>query len=216
MSRRSQICAVRDKHLFLVAVAGRYVGCLAVADPIAPHSRAAIDRLQRMGVRVLLVSGDGKATVQHVAQQVGIREVHADVRPDEKLAIVESLKRDGALVAMVGDGINDAPAGRGRFGRWHRDGCGCCRGSRRCGHRRARDLRAVPTTIALARATLRTIRQNLVWAFVYNLVLLPLAAGLFVPIFGIGLPPVAAAAAMALSSVSVVANSLLLRHKPLS
>lgn len=199
----------------LVARGGRCLGLLAVADPVAEHSREAVAELGRLGLRVLLVSGDHRAAVEHVAGEVGIGEVRAEVLPDEKQAIVAELQRAKQTVAMVGDGINDAPALAAAD-------LGIAIGSGADVAVEAadvvivgRDLRAVATTVKLGRATLRTIRQNLAWAFAYNVLLLPLAAGALQPIMGIELPPVAAAAAMALSSVSVVSNSLLLRVRRL-
>jgi Cu+-exporting ATPase len=199
----------------LVALAGRYLGLVTVSDPVAPHSREAVARLQRQGLRVLLVSGDQRATVEHAAREVGIREVRFEVLPEEKQAIVVELQRGGQVVAMVGDGINDAAALAAAD-----LGIGIASGADVAVEAAdvvivGRDLRAVATTVALARATLRTIRQNLAWAFGYNLLLLPLAAGAFAPLLHLELPPVAAAAAMALSSVSVVGNSLLLRLRRL-
>ncbi len=195
----------------LVARAGRYLGMIVVADPIAAHSREAVARLKSQGLRVVLLSGDHRAIAERVAREVGIDEVHAEVLPGDKQAVIERMRGTGQVVAMVGDGINDAPALAAAD-------LGIAVGSGSDIAVEAADivivggdLRGVPRTVALARATLRTIKQNLGWAFVYNLILIPLAAGVFVPIFGIRLPGIAAAAAMALSSVSVVSNSLLLR-----
>lgn len=206
---------VRGQTPSLVAEDGRVLGLISVADAIAPHSREAIDRLKSMRLEVLLVSGDHHVAVETVAAEVGIDQVRAEVRPDEKQTVVEELKRSGNVVAMVGDGINDAPALAAAD-------LGVAIGS---GSDVAietadivlvqQDLRAVVRAIVLSRATLRTIRQNLGWAFGYNILLIPLAAGALVPWFGIQLPPAAAAAAMALSSVSVVTNSLLLRRRKL-
>ncbi len=206
---------VRGQTPSLVAEDGRVLGLISVADAIAPHSREAIDRLKAMRLEVLLLSGDHHVAVETVAAEVGIDQVRAEVRPDEKQTVVEELKRSGNVVAMVGDGINDAPALAAAD-------LGVAIGS---GSDVAietadivlvqQDLRAVVRAIVLSRATLRTIRQNLGWAFGYNILLIPLAAGALVPWFGIQLPPAAAAAAMALSSVSVVTNSLLLRRRKL-
>ncbi|MCL4194968.1 MAG: heavy metal translocating P-type ATPase, partial [Thermoguttaceae bacterium] len=206
---------VRGQTPSLVAEDGRVLGLISVADAIAPHSREAIDRLKAMRLEVLLLSGDHHVAVEAVAAEVGIDQVRAEVRPDEKQTVIEELKRSGNVVAMVGDGINDAPALAAAD-------LGVAIGS---GSDVAietadivlvqQDLRAVVRAIVLSRATLRTIRQNLGWAFGYNILLIPLAAGVLVPWFGIQLPPAAAAAAMALSSVSVVTNSLLLRRRKL-
>jgi len=199
----------------LVARGGRLLGLVAVSDPIAPHSAEAIAAMQAHGLAVHLVSGDNRRTVEGVARQLHIAEFTADVLPGDKQQVVARLKQAGRTVAMVGDGINDAPALAAAD-------LGIAIGS---GADVAletadvvligRDLRAVLHAIALSRATLRTIRQNLGWAFGYNLLLLPLAAGVLVPWGGFQLPPAAAAAAMAASSVSVVTNSLLLRYRRL-
>ncbi len=163
----------------------------------------------------MLLSGDHRTVAQRVAREVGIDEVTAEVLPGDKQAVVAALRQQGQVVAMVGDGINDAPALAAAD-------VGIAIGSGSDVAVEAadivitgEDLRAVPRAVQLARATLRTIRQNLGWAFAYNLLLIPLAAGLFVPLFGVRLPTVAAAAAMALSSVSVVTNSLLLSRRKL-
>jgi Cu+-exporting ATPase len=199
----------------IVASGGRYLGLIVVADVIAPHSREAVQRLKSLGAGVLLLSGDHRATVERVAQEVGIDHVEAEVLPQDKQAVVARLRDAGQTVIMVGDGINDAPA-------LVTADLGIAMGS---GSDIAiesadvvitgDDLRAVPRTLELSRATLRTIKQNLGWAFLYNVLLIPLAAGVLVPFGGFQLPSIAAAAAMALSSVSVVSNSLLLRSRRL-
>ena len=199
----------------LVAADRRWLGLVAVADKIAPHSRQAIAELQSRGLDVWLLSGDNRVTAEAVAREVGIEHVMAEVLPEEKQSVVRDLRDKGGVVAMVGDGINDAPALAAAD-------LGIAIGSGSDVAIEAadivlvgQDLRAVGRTIALSRATLRTIRQNLGWAFVYNLLLLPLAAGILLPFGGPQLPPAAAAAAMAASSVSVVTNSLLLRARRL-
>jgi P-type Cu+ transporter len=199
----------------LVARGPSYLGLVVVADQVAPHSREAVTQLKQRGLRVLLLTGDMLPIAERVAREVGIDEVKAEVRPDTKQQVVNDLRNDGAVVAMVGDGINDAPALAAAD-------LGIAIGSGSDIAIEAadiviagNDLRAVPRSLALARTTLSTIRQNLDWAFLYNVILIPLAAGVLVPSSGIRLPGVAAAAAMALSSVSVVANSLLLRARRL-
>jgi Cu+-exporting ATPase len=195
----------------LVAHAGRYLGAIFVADAIAPHSAEAIDQLHELGLKTLMISGDSHETAQTVAAQVGIDEVLAQVKPDEKQAKVEGLRQQGARIAMVGDGINDAPAlAAADLGMALGAGADVAIESADIVLVQS-DLRAVPQAIRLSRRTLRTIKQNLAWAFGYNVLLIPLAAGVFIPLLGWHLPPVMAAAAMAASSVSVVANSLLLR-----
>jgi heavy metal translocating P-type ATPase len=200
----------------LVAADKRYLGLIAVADVVAPHSREAVERLQALGLDVLLVSGDHRWIVERVAREVGIKRVLPQVLPDQKQAVVMHLREEGKVVAMVGDGINDAPA----LAAAH---LGIAIGSGSDIAIEAADivitgddLRAVARAILLARATLRTIKQNLAWAFLYNVLLIPIAAGALVPVVGIRLPAIAAAAAMALSSVSVVTNSLLLRARKLN
>jgi heavy metal translocating P-type ATPase len=198
-----------------VAIGKQYLGIVVVADVISPHSREAVDQLKGLNVNVWLLSGDHRMIAERVARETGIEKVKAEVLPQDKQALVAQLRSQGEIVAMVGDGINDAPALAAAD-------LGVAMGSGSDVAIEAADivitgddLRAVPRTLKLSRATLRTIKQNLGWAFVYNLVLIPLAAGVFVPIAGVQLPSVAAAAAMALSSVSVVSNSLLLRVRKL-
>ncbi len=191
------------KTVFVLHSGGRTECLFAVSDPIATHSQEAITRLQNLGIETAMVTGDNRAAAERVASQVGIQVLHAEVHPEGKAKIVEGARAKGP-VAMVGDGINDAPAlaladvgiamGHGTDIAMETAGVTILRS----------DLRAVPQAIALSRATLRTIRENLFWAFVYNLLMIPLAA------MGV-LSPMLAAAAMALSSISVVLNSLRLR-----
>jgi Cu+-exporting ATPase len=200
----------------VVASGRRYLGLIAVADVVAPHSREAVERLKEMKLDVLLLSGDHRTIVARVAREVGIQRIQAEVLPDEKQSAVAQLREGGQVVAMAGDGINDAPALAAAD-------LGVAIGSGSDIAIEAadivivgNDLRALPRTILLGRATLRTIKQNLVWAFLYNVLLVPIAAGVLVPLGGFGVPGWAAAAAMSLSSVSVVTNSLLLRKKKLN
>ncbi|MCH8042522.1 MAG: copper-translocating P-type ATPase [Planctomycetes bacterium] len=199
----------------LVTCDGRLLGVVTVADRPAPHSAEAICQLRAAGLHVRLLSGDNRRAAEAIAAEVGIDEVTAEVLPEDKQQEIRRLQEAGEVVAMVGDGINDAPALAAAD-------LGIAIGS---GSDVAiesadivlvgSDLRGVPRAVLLARATLRTIKQNLVWAFAYNVMLIPLAAGVLVPVMGFSLPPSAAAAAMAASSVSVVTNSLLLRYKKL-
>jgi Cu+-exporting ATPase len=203
----------RGQSVLAVALNDRLLGVLAVGDPVAEGSAEAVADLRALGLGVQLLSGDHRTTAEAVARQVGIEHVTAEVLPDEKYAVVERLRAENETVAMVGDGINDAPAlAAADLGIAIGTGADVAIESADVVLVN-QDLRAVADTIRLGRATLRTIRQNLAWAFVYNLLLIPLAAGIFIPFFGIHLPPAAAAAAMALSSVSVVTNSLLLRRR---
>jgi Cu+-exporting ATPase len=198
----------------LFVVRGTHVlGLLGVADTILPTSRQAVADLKSLGIEVRLLTGDHSRAARAVAAQVGIDEVTAEVLPADKEAEVRRLRAAGRVVAMVGDGINDAPAlAAADLGIAIGSGADVAIEAADVVLVRS-DLRQVAQTVRLARATLRTIHQNLAWALVYNLLLVPVAAGVLVPLGGFGLSPVAAAAAMALSSVSVVTNSLLLRYR---
>lgn len=199
-----------------VAVDGHFAGTLWANDRIEPASLPAVSRLKQMGLQVIMLSGDLRNVAEDVGRRVGIDRVLAEMKPDEKHREIERLRNEGRVVAMVGDGINDAPAlAAADVGIAIGAGADVAIESADVVLMR-RDLFGVAAAISLSRATLRTIKQNLAWAFVYNLLLLPLAAGVLIPVFGIHLPPTLAAAAMAASSVSVVANSLLLRYRRLA
>ncbi len=194
-----------------LAVDRRVAGLLAISDPIKSTTPEAIDRLHRDGVRIVMLTGDSRGTAQAVAARLGIDEVTAEVLPDQKRDIVRRLQAQGRIVAMAGDGVNDAPAlaqahvgiamGAGTDVAMQSAGVTLVKG----------DLRAIVRARRLSRATMRTIRQNLFFAFVYNTVGVPVAAGLFYPIVGLLISPIWASAAMSFSSVSVIANSLRLR-----
>jgi P-type Cu+ transporter len=204
--------AAEGKTPVYVAVDGALASLLAVADPIKPTSRKAIARLREMGLAVVLLTGDNRKTAEAMARQAGIDRVVAEVLPAGKVEEVRRLQREGAVVAMVGDGVNDAPAlaqadvgialGGGTDVAVEASDVTLLRG----------DLEGVVKAIALSRRTMRTMKQNLFWAFAYNVVSIPVAAGVLYPAFGLLLSPVLASAAMAFSSVSVVANSLRLRR----
>jgi Cu+-exporting ATPase len=206
----------RGQTPLVVADGERLLGIVAVADAVAPHSREGIAQLRALGLEVEILTGDHRAAAEAVAAEVGVDRVAAEVLPDQKQGVVRDLQRQGFVVAMVGDGINDAPAlAAADLGIAVGSGSDVAIESAEI-VLVGQDLRAVARAVALSRATLRTIRQNLAWAFGYNVVLIPAAAGLFIPLFGFHIPPPAAAAAMAASSVSVVTNSLLLRRRRLA
>jgi Cu+-exporting ATPase len=194
-----------------VAVDGRVAGIIAIADPIKATTADAVGGLKAEGIRVVMLTGDNRRTAEAVARRLGIEEVEAEVLPDQKSAVVERLKRQGRTVAMAGDGVNDAPAlaaadigiamGSGTDVAIESAGVTLIKG----------DLTGIVRARRLSEATMRNIRQNLFFAFVYNSSGVPIAAGVLYPFFGILLSPVLAAAAMALSSVSVIGNSLRLR-----
>jgi Cu+-exporting ATPase len=194
-----------------VAVDGRPGGIIAVADPIKATTPAALANLRADGVRIVMLTGDNRTTAQAVAAKLGIGDVEAEVLPEQKNAIVRRLRSEGHAVAMAGDGVNDAPAlaeadvgvamGTGTDVAMESAGVTLVKG----------DLAGIARARALSRATMRNIRQNLVLAFVYNVLGIPLAAGVLYPAFGLLLSPIAAAAAMSFSSVSVIGNSLRLR-----
>jgi len=203
--------AAQGKTAILVAVDNRIAGIVAVADSVKPESSRAIASLRKMGLELVMMTGDNRPTAEAIAREVGIEKVVAEVLPDGKVEEIARLQRDGKIVAMVGDGINDAPAlARADVGIAIDTGTDVAIEASDITLLRG-DLRGVATAIALSKATIRTVKQNLFWAFVYNVIGIPLAAGVFYPITGWLLSPVIASAAMSLSSVSVLTNSLRLR-----
>jgi len=195
-----------------VAVDGRVVALMAVRDAVRAGSRAAVDRMRELGLGVIILTGDRRAAAEAVAREVGIDDVRAELSPEGKLEVIDALRRAGRSVAMVGDGINDAPAlAHATIGIAVGGGTDIAIEAADAALLRA-GLDGVPTLLALSRRTLRTIRANLFWAFAYNTIGIPVAAGVLYPSFSILLSPVFASAAMALSSLSVVANSLRLRR----
>jgi len=196
-------------------VDGRTAGVIAIADPVKPAAKAALDALAADGLRIVMLTGDNKTTAQAVARSLGIRDVEAEVLPEQKGAVVERLRREGRVVAMAGDGVNDAPAlaaadvgiamGTGTDVAIESAGVTLLKG----------DLTGIVRARRLSAAVMGNIRQNLFFAFVYNAVGVPVAAGVLYPLFGILLSPVIGAAAMALSSVSVIGNALRLRTQRL-
>jgi Cu+-exporting ATPase len=206
------------KTLMFLVVDGRLAGVIAAADTLKEHSKETIEELKKMGIDVIMLTGDNERTAKSIAGKLGIERVFAEVLPQQKEAIIQKLQNEGKIVAMVGDGINDAPAlakadvgiaiGSGTDVAKETGGIVLVK----------EDLRDVVIAINLSKSTVRKIKQNLFWAFIYNGALIPIAAGALVPFFGAqvyNVLPFLAAAAMAFSSVTVISNSLLLeRFKP--
>ncbi|MCA0368231.1 MAG: heavy metal translocating P-type ATPase [Proteobacteria bacterium] len=193
------------------AIDGRLAAVIAVADPIKPTTAAAIQAMHALGLKVAMITGDNRRTAAAVARLLGIDEVHAEVMPDGKVAVINALKAGGRRVAFVGDGVNDAPAlATADVGLAVGGGADVAIESADV-VLTGGDLRGAVSAIGLSRATMSNIRQNLAWAFGYNVLLIPVAAGVLYPAFGYMLSPMLAAGAMALSSVSVVLNALRLR-----
>ena len=211
LSARADALLAEAKTVLYVAVAGQAVAVLGVADTLRPTSRAAIAQLRKRGLEVVLLTGDNARTAAQVAGQVGIRRYFAEVLPADKASQVKALQAEGRTVAMVGDGLNDAPAlAQADVGLAMGGGTDVAMEAAGITLMRS-DLQGVVTAIDLSRQTIRTIRQNLFFAFIYNTLGIPVAAGLLYPFTGWLLSPTLAAGAMALSSVSVLANSLRLR-----
>ena len=227
LSPRAEEFSAAGKTPVLVSVDGEPAGLVAVADTVREESREAIEELKKMGLKVAMITGDNRRTADAIAHELGIDRVLAEVLPDQKSGEVEKLQSEGEVVAMVGDGINDAPA-------LAQADVGVAIGTGTDVAMEAADLtlvsgdvRGVARAVKLSKATIRNIRQNLFWAFAYNVLLIPVAAGALYPFFAGGtvpevlrpflgeygfLNPVLAAAAMALSSVTVVSNALRLRR----
>ena len=195
-----------------VAVNGKLAGAIAIADPIKPSTPAALAALRDAGIRVVMLTGDDRTTAEAIARKLGITEIETDVLPDHKAAIVAKLKAEGRIVAMAGDGVNDAPAlaaadvgiamGTGIDVAMESAGVTLLKG----------DLMGIAQARKLSSATMNNIRQNLFFAVIYNAVGVPVAVGVLYPTFGILLSPMISAAAMALSSVSVITNALRLKN----
>ena len=208
---RAESMRKEGQTAMFVAVDGKVAGLLAVADPIKSTTAEAIEKLHQEGIRVVMLTGDSRTTAEAVGKKLGIDEVMAEVLPDQKAEMVKRLQGEGKIVAMAGDGINDAPAlaqahvgvamGTGTDVAMKSAGVTLVKG----------DLRGIVRARRLSRATMRNIKQNLFFAFVYNALGVPIAAGVLYPVFGILLSPIIAAAAMSFSSVSVIGNSLRLK-----
>ena len=191
-----------------VAVQGQCAGLISVADPIKETTLEALQELRNEGLQIVMVTGDNRATAEAVARTLGIDRVIAEVLPEQKIEVIKQLQAEGRIVAMAGDGINDAPAlaqahagiamGTGTDVAMESAGITLVKG----------DLRGIVRVRRLSRATLRNIRQNLFFAFIYNVLGVPVAAGVLYPFFGMLLSPMIAAAAMSFSSVSVIGNAL--------
>jgi Cu+-exporting ATPase len=212
MAQQSDDLSSEGKTPMWVAVDGIIAGIIAVADTLKENSRTAVAALHHLGLKVVMITGDNKQTADAIARQTGVDRILAEVLPEGKAREVKKLQDEGKIVAMVGDGINDAPAlaqadvgiaiGTGTDVAMESSDITLISG----------DLTGVVTAIALSKATIRNIKQNLFWAFAYNTILIPVAAGVLFPFFGILLNPIFAAAAMGLSSVTVVTNALRLRR----
>ena len=215
LADRAKTLQAEGKTAMFVAIDGRVAGLVAVADRIKETTPQAIRALRDLGLRIVMATGDAEATAMAVARELGIDEIHAEVSPEDKNALVKQLKADGLSVAMAGDGVNDAPAlaaadvgiamGTGADVAVESAGITLVKG----------DLGGIVRARRLARATMRNIRQNLFFAFIYNSAGVPIAAGILFPVFGLLLSPMVAAAAMSLSSVSVIGNALRLRSSTL-
>jgi len=202
----------QGKTVMIVAVDGKEIGLIAVADTPKESSRAAVEKLKEMGLEVIMMTGDNQKTAEAIAREVGIERVIAKVLPERKAEEIQKLQAEGKIVAMVGDGINDAPAlaaadigiamGTGTDIAMEAGDITLIKG----------DLSGVVAALELSRATMKIIKQNLFWAYAYNTILIPVAAGVLYPFFGVLLNPILAAAAMGLSSISVVGNSLRLKR----
>jgi Cu+-exporting ATPase len=215
LRERAEALRREGQTVMFVAVDGRSTGLVGVADPIKQTTSEAIQSLHRQGIKVVMLTGDNRTTAEAVARSVGIDSVEADVLPDHKAAVVKRLQESGERVAMAGDGINDAPAlaaadvgiamGTGTDVAIESAGVTLVKG----------DLRGIVRARRLSHSTMRNIRQNLFFAFIYNVLGVPIAAGLLYPFFGLLLSPIIASAAMTFSSVSVIGNALRLRHAEL-
>jgi Cu+-exporting ATPase len=209
---RAEALRSDGQTVMLLAIDGKAAGLIGVADPVKESTAEAIRALHEEGVQVIMLTGDNRVTAEAVAKKLGIDRVEAEVLPEQKSAIVKQLQAEGRIVAMAGDGINDAPAlaqaqvgiamGTGTDVAMESAGITLIKG----------DLTGIVRALRLSRATMKNIRQNLFFAFVYNVLGIPVAAGVLYPFFGLLLSPIIAAAAMSFSSVSVIINALRLNR----
>jgi len=212
LAKQAEALRVQGASVVHLAVDNRLAGLLAVSDPVKATTADALASLRKAGLRVVMATGDGLTTARAVGQRLGIEEVHGEVKPADKLKLVEKLQAQGRIVAMAGDGINDAPAlARADVGIAMGTGTDVAMNSAQLTLVKG-DLRGIATARALSVATVANMRQNLGFAFVYNALGVPLAAGLLFPFTGWLLSPMIAALAMSLSSAAVIANALHLRR----
>ena len=212
---KAEEAALEGKTPVCVALNGKAAGLLSITDPLKDDSVEAVAKLKKMGLEVAMLTGDNHKTAEAIARKAGIEKVMSEVLPQDKVEEIKKLQAEGKKVAMVGDGINDAPA-------LVQADVGIAIGSGTDVAMEASDitlikenLTGVVSAVELSKKTVRTIKQNLFWAFIYNAIGIPIAAGILYPFFGILLSPIVASAAMAFSSVSVVSNSLRLKRAKL-
>jgi len=209
---KAETLRTEGQTVMLISIDGRAAGLLGVADPIKASTAEAIKALHAEGIEIVMLTGDSQTTARAVAEKLAIAQIHAETLPEQKASIIKQLQDEGKCVAMAGDGINDAPAlaqadvgiamGTGTDVAMESAGVTLVKG----------DLRGIVKAIRLSRSTMGNIRQNLFFAFIYNSLGVPIAAGILYPVFGLLLSPMIAAAAMSLSSVSVIANALRLKR----
>jgi Cu+-exporting ATPase len=212
LAKRADALRADGQTVMLVAVDGQLAGLVGVADPVKRSTPEAIRLLRESGVRIVMLTGDSRPTAEAVARRLGITEIEAEVLPEQKGAVIKRLQAEGRMVAMAGDGINDAPAlaqaqvgiamGTGTDVAMETAGITLVKG----------DLRGIARARRLSQGTMRNIRENLFFAFIYNTFGVPIAAGVLYPVFGLLLSPIIASAAMSFSSVSVIGNALRLRR----
>jgi Cu+-exporting ATPase len=212
LPERAEALRRDGQTVMFVAIDGRPAGLIGVADPIKATTPEALQHLRESGLLIVMLTGDSRGTAEAVARKVGIDDVEAEVLPEQKSAVVKRFQAEGRRVAMVGDGVNDAPAlaqaevgiamGTGTDVAMQSAGVTLVKG----------DLRGIVRARRLSQATMRNIRENLFFAFIYNALGVPIAAGVLYPVFGLLLSPIIASAAMSFSSVSVIANALRLRR----